>query len=118
MEQQWKVCDLLSQAQFQLYSQAGIDPLQAQLLYNRGIQTPEAMRQSLDARYDQTLDPLTLIDMPRALERVRRALDSGEHVTVYGDYDADGVTSSALLTRALRTFKQPGAPLTTISLVV
>jgi single-stranded-DNA-specific exonuclease len=69
------------------------------------------MRSFLDVRYDQTPDPLTLIDMDRALERVQRALTQREHITVYGDYDADGVTSSALLTRALRALKQPEATL-------
>jgi single-stranded-DNA-specific exonuclease len=45
------------------------------------------------------------------VERIQQALDAGEHITVYGDYDADGVTSSALLTCALRTIKRPGTPL-------
>jgi single-stranded-DNA-specific exonuclease len=99
---QWKVYPQLNREQFNVYEQAGIDPLQAQLLYNRGLTTPEAMRAFLAADYAQTPDPLTLIDMPQALQRVVQALENGEHLTVYGDYDADGVTSSALLTRALR----------------
>ncbi len=107
----WHVYDLLSEAQFQQYAQAGIEAIHAQLLHNRGIVTPQAMRSFLDVRYDQTPDPLALIDMDRALERVQRALTQREHITVYGDYDADGVTSSALLTRALRALKQPEATL-------
>src|SRR2546430_4882227 len=102
---------MLSEAQFKLYAQAGIEAIPAQLLHNRGITAPGAMRSFLDARYDQTPDPLTLIDMSRALERIQRALAQQEHITVYGDYDADGVTSSALLTRALRTLKSPEAVL-------
>ncbi|HEY6410988.1 MAG TPA: single-stranded-DNA-specific exonuclease RecJ, partial [Ktedonobacteraceae bacterium] len=107
----WHVYDILSDTQFQQYAQAGIEAIHAQLLHNRGIITPEAMRSYLDVRYDQTLDPLTLIDMDRALERIQHAFAQREHITVYGDYDADGVTSSALLTRALRTLKHPEAPL-------
>jgi len=103
----WRVSDQLNDAQFQDFRRAGIDALQAQLLYNRGISTPEAMRTFLDARYDKTPDPLSLIDMPRALERIQRALTRHEHITIYGDYDADGVTSAALLTRALRTLGHP-----------
>lgn len=99
---QWKAYPQLSREQFNVYEQAGIDPLQAQLLYNRGLITPEAMRAFLAADYAQTPDPLALIDMSQALQRVVQALENGEHITVYGDYDADGVTSSALLTRALR----------------
>src|SRR5439155_21707310 len=65
----------------------------------------------LRASYDETSDPLTLIDMPRAVERIRHALENREHITVYGDYDADGVTSSALLFRVLRSLKHSEAPL-------
>ena len=104
----WRIFDQLNDAQFQDFKLAGIDALQAQLLYNRGVRTAEAMRTFLDARYDKTPDPLSLIDMPRALERIQRALTQREHITVYGDYDADGVTSAALLTRALRTLGHPG----------
>jgi single-stranded-DNA-specific exonuclease len=100
---------MLSKAQFQAASDAGISPIQAQLLYNRGLTTPEEMRAFIDASYAATPDPLALIDMERAVTRIRQALTDGEHITVYGDYDADGVTSSALLFRALRSLKQPGA---------
>ena len=104
----WSVYDPLTKAQNLEFQKAGIEHLQAQLLYNRGIKTPEAMRRFLDARYDQLPDPLTLIDMDRALERIQRALATHEHMTVYGDFDADGVTSAALITRALRALKSPG----------
>jgi single-stranded-DNA-specific exonuclease len=102
---------MLSEKDFQRCGEAGVEAILAQLLHNRGLTTPETMRSFLDARYDQTLDPHALIDMDKALERIRRAIDQREHITVYGDYDADGVTSSALLTRALRTLKQPEATL-------
>ncbi len=104
----WRVCDRLDDAQLQHFKQAGIEALHAQLLYDRGIRSPAAMRTFLDADYGSTLDPLTLIDMPRALERIQRALARQEHITVHGDYDADGVTSAALLIRALRTLGHPG----------
>ncbi len=104
----WSVYDPLTKAQNLEFQKAGIEYLQAQLLYNRGIKTPEAMRRFLDARYDQLPDPLTLIDMDRALERIQRALATHEHITVYGDFDADGVTSAALITRALRALRYPG----------
>src|SRR5947209_7231849 len=102
---------MLSDAQFKQYAQAGIEAIHAQLLNNRGVITPGAMQAFLAARYDQTPDPLTLIDMSKALERIQRALAQQEHITVYWYYDADGVTSSALLTRALRTLKHPEAVL-------
>jgi single-stranded-DNA-specific exonuclease len=107
----WEVYPLLDKQQFQAAQQAGIEPLHAQLLTNRGIQTSAAMQAFLAACYEDTPDPMTLIDMPRAVTRIQQALQSSEHITVYGDYDADGVTSSALLFRALRQLKRPDAPL-------
>lgn len=107
----WEIYPQLSTEQFSQCKQAGIEPLQAQLLHNRGVTTPEAMRAFLDAHYDLTPDPHLLIDMNRALERIQRALSDSEHITVYGDYDADGVTSAALLTRALRLLKHSDAAL-------
>src|SRR5205823_220809 len=65
----------------------------------------------LEARYEEIPDPLTLIDIDRALERIQRALASHEHITVFGDFDSDGVTSAALITRALRELKHPDAAL-------
>lgn len=107
----WNSHPLLTEAQFKAFKNAGIDPLHAQLLYNRGITTAEEMQAFLAARYDQTPDPLSLIDMQKAVARIQHALSRHEHITIYGDYDADGVTSSALLYRALRTLKHPNAPL-------
>ena len=103
--------DRLNERQFQEFKQAGIEFLHAQLLFNRGIRTPAAMRAFLDARYDALPDPFSLIDMDRAIARIQRAIETHEHITVYGDFDADGVTSAALLTRALRTLKHHDAPL-------
>jgi single-stranded-DNA-specific exonuclease len=79
------------------------------LLINRGIKTPEAMHKFLDARFDQLLDPLTMTGMTSAIERIRHALSAREHITVFGDFDADGVTSAALLTRVLRAIKHQDA---------
>ena len=107
----WTIYSPLTRSQYSKYQQAGIAYLHAQLLNNRGIKTPEAMRKFLDARYDQLLDPLTMTGMDSTLERVQRALAAREHITIFGDFDADGVTSAALLTRVLRALKHPDAPL-------
>jgi single-stranded-DNA-specific exonuclease len=101
----------LSKEQFQDARVAGINQFHAQLLSNRGVIIPVQMRTFIAAKYEETPDPLTLIDMPRAIARIQQALEQKEHITVYGDYDADGVTSSALLFRALRTLKTPDAVL-------
>jgi len=107
----WTLYDPLTRDQYSEYQLAGIGYLHAQLLVNRGIKTAEAMRTFLDARYDQLLDPLSMIGMASALERIQRALAANEHITVFGDFDADGVTSAALLTRVLRALKYDDTPL-------
>ncbi len=103
--EQWVLYPQLSQSEFQTGQKAHLNPLQMQILHNRGITTVEAMQSFLAAPYSQTCDPWQLIDMAKAVERIQIALTKGEHITVYGDYDADGVTSSALLFRALRLLK-------------
>ena len=107
----WTIYDPLTRSEYSEYQQAGIGYLHAQLLINRGVKTPEAMRKFLDARYDQLLDPLTMTGMASTLERIQSALAAREHITVFGDFDADGVTSAALLTRVLRAIKYQDAPL-------
>lgn len=105
----WTTCERLTPARFAAFRAAGIEFLHAQLLFNRGLRTPEAMRAFLDARLESIPDPLDLVDMQRALDRIQQALRAHEHLTVYGDFDADGVTSAALLTRALRSLGHPQA---------
>src|SRR6266568_467895 len=101
----WKILPYLSREQIRSYERAGLNRYIAQLLVNRGIKDADKMQSFLEARYESTGDPLTLVDMPRAVERILRALDQREHITVYGDYDADGVTSAAVLYRALKNLQ-------------
>ncbi len=107
----WGVHTPPGKAQFEEFGKAGIGPLHAQLLFNRGVTGAEAMQRFLAARFEDIPDPLTLVDMGRAVERIQRALADREHITLFGDFDADGVTSAALLMRALRALKQPDGPL-------
>lgn len=76
-------------------------PVLAQVLYNRGQDTPEKARQFLDGGDSSLHNPFTMHDMPEAVARIRHALRKGQLVAVYGDFDADGVTSTALLTQVL-----------------
>ena len=73
----------------------GIEPFAAFLLCAKGMTDEFEVESFL---YDTDLiDPFTLPDMDKACERVHNALENGEKITVFGDYDADGVTSTALL---------------------
>lgn len=78
------------------------DPLLHAILANR-LGSPEAARDFLDQQPRRTPDPHLLPGLSEALERVETALRNREPIGIFGDYDTDGVTSSALLTRALRS---------------
>lgn len=79
----------------------GYPPILQQILFNRGYATHEAARNFLQAKTPQNTDPFQLADMQPAVERIRQALDNYEHIAVYGDYDVDGVTATALLLQYL-----------------
>ncbi len=78
-----------------------ISPLTAIILYNRGIYEDDAISRFLSRDLGSTHDPYLLKDMEKAAERIRRARDNQEKVTIYGDYDADGITSIAILYKHL-----------------
>ncbi len=84
-------------------TRAGYSRLLAAVLAVRGYDTPEAARDFLDAGPEKLGDPLLLEDMDKAVERLRRAIETRENVAVYGDYDVDGITSTCILTDYLRS---------------
>ena len=79
----------------------GLDGLAAQILYQRGIQTPEVLAAFLHPSLDKLHDPYLLHDMKKAVERIRRAIEDYEQILIYGDYDADGMTSASILKETL-----------------
>jgi single-stranded-DNA-specific exonuclease len=80
---------------------SGFSPLLTQLLYNRGVFRPEDFRPFLASDKSLLGDPLLLPDMEKAVARIKRALASGETMCIYGDFDADGITSTAALVLGL-----------------
>lgn len=72
-----------------------------QLLFRRGVHSALQAQQYLNAE-GSLFDPFILKDMPVAVDRIIRALQQGEKIVVYGDYDADGITATALLVQWLR----------------
>ena len=76
-----------------------------QILVKRGYRTPAQQAAFLDPNYVAAKhDPALLPDMLKATARLRQAIDRGEQITIYGDYDVDGVTATALLLDALPRF--------------
>ena len=80
-----------------------LSPLSIQLLVNRGVREPADIQNFVEPPDVSAYpDPLLMTGMAAAVDRIGRAIEAGEKITIYGDYDADGVTSTALLTIALR----------------
>ncbi len=79
-----------------------LSPLLAQCLLNRGFSEPDAIRRFLQPQLKQLADPFLLPNMAAAVERLFRARANSERLVIFGDYDVDGVTSTALLTQVLR----------------
>ena len=85
----------------QLAAALGISPLLAQCLLNRGLSEPDAITPFLEPRLKQLADPFLLPNIGAAVERLFRSRELREPLVIFGDYDVDGVTSTALLTEAM-----------------
>lgn len=88
-----------------LAKEAHISKLLAHILLSRGINTADEIQQLLTVNINTLHDPYLLTGMQRAVERIQRAIANGERIRIYGDYDADGVTSTALMIEVLRELK-------------
>jgi single-stranded-DNA-specific exonuclease len=74
-----------------------VSPLLAQVLVNRGIESPEAGHDFLSPKLRSLIRPETMPGMAGAVQRLRRALEGQERITIYGDYDVDGITGVSIL---------------------
>lgn len=88
--------DASSEAE-ELASALSVEPLIAQILINRGYQSVASATAFLHPDLSQLADPFLMHDMQVGTERIQAAIMAGEKITIYGDYDADGVTSTAIL---------------------
>ena len=96
----WVIADRLSdQAERELQQ---YHPVLRQILYNRGYRTAAAARQYVEAYPPPNSEAENLANMQAAVDRISYAIKQQEPIAVYGDYDADGVTASALLVQALQ----------------
>ncbi len=69
----------------------------ARILVSRGVRTFDEARDFFRPSLERLHDPFLMDDMPRAVERIARAIEQKERITIYGDYDVDGTTSTAML---------------------
>src|SRR6266550_4186120 len=80
----------------------GVSPIVAGLLVARGYQNLDSARAFLNPNLDQLHDPFLMLGMSEAVKRLLNAIDNREPILIYGDYDVDGTTGTAVLLRALR----------------
>src|ERR1051325_7807368 len=79
----------------------GVSEIVARLLLARGVGDEQAAKRFLPPSHDQLHAPLLMLAMRRAVDRRLAAIERGERVLIYGDYDVDGTTGTAVLRRAL-----------------
>lgn len=93
---QWKLNHISAEKSRILSSEYDLPPLVSDVLVGRGLDTPQAVEDFFSADSD-FFDPFSILDMDRAAERILQALERDEKIAVYGDYDCDGVTATAIL---------------------
>src|SRR6266404_8704109 len=86
----------------ELATALGVSPIVAGLLIARGHQSLDSARAFLNPSLDQLHDPFLMRGMSDAVKRLLQAIDDHEPILIYGDYDVDGTTGTAVLLRALR----------------
>ena len=102
MAKRWKLQSFDPAAATALSRSAKVPLVVAQLLLGRGIDDPQYVQHFLDARLSGLRDPDQLPGLANAADQIHAAIQTGDRITIYGDYDADGMTSTAILLRTLR----------------
>ncbi|MBR4798694.1 MAG: single-stranded-DNA-specific exonuclease RecJ, partial [Clostridia bacterium] len=100
---EWSIREFDREQCAALEKQTGLLPLTVKLLLNRGLDTPDKIREFLDKDNITLHDPMLLKDMDKAVARLKKAIAAKERVCIYGDYDVDGVTSTVMLYSYLRS---------------
>ena len=105
VERKWIIKETSNpEAVSRLSAELGIDPVLSQLLVQRGVTSFEDARAFFRPNLDSLHDPFLMKDMDKAVERLRKAVISGEKILIYGDYDVDGTTAVALVYSFLSRF--------------
>ena len=98
----WIVCETKRREALELARKVGVSPVLSSLLIERGFRDEESARRFLNPSLEQLHDPSLMLGMNEAVERILRAIDGGEKILIYGDYDVDGTTGTVVLRRALK----------------
>ena len=100
----WQARDTIKEADEIIIRNKKIPRPIVQILFNRGYDTPEKIEKFFAPSLNELHNPFLLNDMKKAVQRIIQAIQNRERMLIHGDYDTDGITSSALLIRNLRKF--------------
>lgn len=107
MKYSWQIQTLTGEQQAlrdKLAAELHISPVAAALLVRRGISSREEASAFVHPSLSQLHDPMLMLGMHEAEQRLSQAIDNGEKILIYGDYDVDGTTAVALMYRFLKAF--------------
>ena len=101
-ERCWQMLSYDSSKVSEISDTLAINPKIATVLLNRGIDTVQKAAVFLSGSLEQLHNPFLFADMQKAVERIKKAIDGGEHILVYGDRDVDGITAVNILVNTAR----------------
>ena len=102
MNKKWQIYETNKEKVKELEEKYGINELLATILVNRNIVNEDEIRLFLKPTRNDFHDPFLIKDMDRAVERILKAIEEKQKVTIYGDYDVDGITSITVLKSFLK----------------
>lgn len=102
MKYRWTIAPAQPALTEVLSGKCSVSPLLAQCIVNRGLSEPDEINHFLEPRLKNLQDPFLIPDMDAAVDRLFQAREREEMIVIFGDYDVDGVTSTALLLQVLR----------------
>ena len=100
-QKKWFFPPLDNDLQKKIANSLRISPILSQLLINRGIADVESARTFLQPKLSSLSDPMLLPDIEKSTKRILEAISKNEKITVYGDYDVDGISATALMVQCL-----------------
>jgi len=106
MKKRWKKQTSNPLLEETLSQQLAINPFLARMIVNRGIRTVTAVRDFLSPTLDRLYDPFDMKDMTEAVQRLEFAIQNGDHILLYGDYDVDGTTSVTMMYQFLKNYTE------------
>ena len=104
MRKKWIVREAESSVVQMITATLNVSNLTATVLYHRGIRDAQSAKNFMEPEAAPFNNPFAMKDMQTAVTRIARALDNHERICVYGDYDVDGMSASAILIRTLKNF--------------